>query len=162
MNQFRRSSAEEAIDPQAALQAARQVIRQAEAEGKKAAVAGGLAMQVFGFTRATSDVDVVASDSLSLTSRRFGPNKTCNRCSWRRTSESKGKGASQGRNGVRTIFSPNACALLPWLGPILGLASRPRPAYDSFCRNICTSEQTTPLGIRRLETARFVDQQTPF
>jgi hypothetical protein len=68
MNQFRRSSKEEAIDPQAALEVARQIIGKAEAEGKKAAVAGGLAMQIFGFTRATRDVDVVASDVLDLES----------------------------------------------------------------------------------------------
>ncbi|MFH0938592.1 MAG: hypothetical protein V1899_04825 [Planctomycetota bacterium] len=70
MNQFRRSSGEEAIDPQTALQAAKQIIGKAEAEGKKAAVAGGMAMQIFGFTRATKDVDVVASDSLALKSLR--------------------------------------------------------------------------------------------
>jgi hypothetical protein len=70
MNQFRRSSGEEAIDPQVALQAAGQVIGKAEAEGKRAAVAGGLAMQIFGFTRATKDVDVVASDYLALVSKR--------------------------------------------------------------------------------------------
>jgi len=70
MNQFRRSSGEEAIDPQAALQAARELVSRALSEGRKAAVAGGLAMQVFGFTRATKDVDVVASSELTLTPKR--------------------------------------------------------------------------------------------
>jgi hypothetical protein len=66
VNQFRRSSGEEAIDPQAALQVAKQVIAEAEAAGQRAALAGGMAMQLYGFTRATKDVDVVASDYLSL------------------------------------------------------------------------------------------------
>ena len=70
MDQYRRASVEEVIDPKAALQAAKQIIGMAEAEGKKAAVAGGMAMQMFGFTRATKDVDVVASDNLTLQSKR--------------------------------------------------------------------------------------------
>jgi hypothetical protein len=65
MDQFRRSDREQAIDPRLAREAARQVIAQAAAEGTPAAVAGGLAMQIFGFTRATKDVDIVAAAALA-------------------------------------------------------------------------------------------------
>lgn len=70
MKHFHRSSGEGAIDPESALKAAKQIISKAESEGKRAAVAGGLAMQIFGFTRATKDVDVIASDSLALPAKR--------------------------------------------------------------------------------------------
>ena len=70
MNQFSRSNGEKAISPEAALEAAMRVITMAEEEGKRAAVAGGLAMQIFGFTRATKDVDIVASEELELDPER--------------------------------------------------------------------------------------------
>jgi len=65
---FKRSSGDRAIDPELALRAAREMCERASREGKNAAIAGGLAMQVFGFTRATRDVDIVASDRLDLES----------------------------------------------------------------------------------------------
>ena len=68
MNSFRRSSGNEALAPEIALEAAKQIYQKAQKQGKKAAVAGGLAMQIFGFTRATKDVDLVASSLLNITS----------------------------------------------------------------------------------------------
>jgi hypothetical protein len=69
MKQFSRSNGDESINPKAALEAAKQAIAKAAEEGTQAAVAGGLAMQIFGFTRATQDVDIVASGALALESR---------------------------------------------------------------------------------------------
>lgn len=70
MNQFRRSSGDDAIDPQLALAVAKKVAAAAVAEGKRAAIAGGLAMQLYGFTRATKDIDVVASDTIGFTAEQ--------------------------------------------------------------------------------------------
>ncbi|MBN1516929.1 hypothetical protein JXA32_10220 [Candidatus Sumerlaeota bacterium] len=66
MDTFRRSSGDKAIDPALALKAAQQIYQKAAEEGKRAAMAGGLAMQLFGFTRATKDIDMIASDELDL------------------------------------------------------------------------------------------------
>ncbi len=77
MTPFKRSSEIQAIDPDLALKAARQMVGIAERHGTKAAIAGGLAMQIFGFTRATKDVDIVASAKLDLKSEeslQFGGN----------------------------------------------------------------------------------------
>lgn len=42
----------------------------AEAKGIVCALAGGIAMHIYGFTRATMDVDLIASDRLPLTSKK--------------------------------------------------------------------------------------------
>jgi hypothetical protein len=42
----------------------------AEANGIVCALAGGIAMHIYGFTRATTDVDLIASDRLPLTSKK--------------------------------------------------------------------------------------------
>jgi len=68
MNLFRKSSVDKAIDPVLALKAAKQIYLKAKTQGTKAAVAGGLAMQIYGFTRATKDIDVVASGLLDIVS----------------------------------------------------------------------------------------------
>jgi hypothetical protein len=70
VNQFRKSSRDHAIDPELAIKAAKMVCDIAQKSGKKAAIAGGLAMQIFGFTRATKDVDIVASAPIDLSSDR--------------------------------------------------------------------------------------------
>jgi len=51
----------EPISPQRALQVARQAVRWGKREGARVVVAGGLAMYLFGHTRNTCDVDVLAS-----------------------------------------------------------------------------------------------------
>ena len=66
MNRLRRSSEDHAIAPEAALKAAEKVWQEARRKGVAAAIAGGLAMQIYGFTRATRDVDMVASETLDL------------------------------------------------------------------------------------------------
>lgn len=52
------------------LEAARQVAAEAKAEGVEYALAGGMAMHIYGFTRATKDVDIVAADLLPLPASR--------------------------------------------------------------------------------------------
>jgi hypothetical protein len=42
----------------------------AEANGIVCALAGGIAMHIYGFTRATTDVDLIASDRLPLASKK--------------------------------------------------------------------------------------------
>lgn len=42
----------------------------AEANGIVCALAGGIAMHIYGFTRATTDVDLIASEKLPLTSKK--------------------------------------------------------------------------------------------
>ncbi len=65
---IRRNSASEAqsISTEDGLEAARRIAEVAEAEGVEFALAGGIAMHLYGFTRATTDVDLIASDMLDL------------------------------------------------------------------------------------------------
>ena len=69
---IRRNSAPEAqsISTEDGLAAARRIAEVAEAEGVEFALAGGIAMHLYGFTRATTDVDLIASDVLDLESVR--------------------------------------------------------------------------------------------
>ncbi|MGH9841596.1 MAG: hypothetical protein ACREEM_22825 [Blastocatellia bacterium] len=69
---IRRNSAPEAqsISTEDGLEAARRIAEVAEAEGVEFALAGGIAMHLYGFTRATTDVDLIASDVLDLESVR--------------------------------------------------------------------------------------------
>lgn len=69
---IRRNSAPEAqsISTEAGLAAARQIAKVAEKEGVDFALAGGIAMHLYGFTRATTDVDMIASDLLDLEAAR--------------------------------------------------------------------------------------------
>src|SRR5262249_14668932 len=53
-----------------ALQAAAVVIEQARKQGIEWAIAGGVAMQLYGFLRATQDVDLLASATLEIVSER--------------------------------------------------------------------------------------------
>jgi len=69
---IRRNSAPEAqsISTEDGLEAARRIAEVAEAEGVDFALAGGIAMHLYGFTRATTDVEMIASDALDLESVR--------------------------------------------------------------------------------------------
>lgn len=69
---IRRNSAPEAqsISTENGLEAARRIAEVAEAEGVDFALAGGIAMHFYGFTRATTDVDMIASEALDLDSVR--------------------------------------------------------------------------------------------
>ncbi len=65
---IKRNSAPEAqsISTEDGLEAARHIAEVAEKEGVDFALAGGIAMHLYGFTRATTDVDLIASDVLDL------------------------------------------------------------------------------------------------
>ncbi len=65
---IQRNSAPEAqsISTEVGLAAAREIAKVAEKEGVDFALAGGIAMHLYGFTRATTDVDMIASDLLDL------------------------------------------------------------------------------------------------
>jgi hypothetical protein len=69
---IQRNSAPEAqsISTEDGLMAAHRIAKIAESEGVNFALAGGIAMHLYGFTRATTDVDMIASDALSMDSVR--------------------------------------------------------------------------------------------
>ncbi|HMV49732.1 MAG TPA: hypothetical protein PKD31_18375, partial [Blastocatellia bacterium] len=69
---IRRNSAPEAqsISTEDELAAARQIAEVAKREGVDYALAGGIAMHLYGFTRATTDVDLIASATLDLKATR--------------------------------------------------------------------------------------------
>ncbi len=58
------------ISTEMGLQAAQVVIEQAQAAGIACALAGGIAMHLYGFTRATQDVDMLAAKLLDLPAQR--------------------------------------------------------------------------------------------
>lgn len=58
------------ISTELGLQAAQVVIEQAQAAGVACALAGGIAMHLYGFTRATQDVDMLAARLLDLPAQR--------------------------------------------------------------------------------------------
>lgn len=64
------SSAGRSITTEEGLEVAQRITEQANDEGIECALCGGLAMHLYGFTRATRDVDFVASDFLSLRAER--------------------------------------------------------------------------------------------
>jgi hypothetical protein len=66
----RRSSSKRTISTEMGLQAVEPLLEQAEAAGIKYALCGGIAMHLYGFSRATQDVDVIASKVLDLASQR--------------------------------------------------------------------------------------------
>lgn len=61
----------QSISTETALKAARKIIVIAEKENVSQALAGGIAMHLYGFTRATKDVDFVASQVLSVQVSRY-------------------------------------------------------------------------------------------
>ncbi len=58
------------ISTETALAAAKPLLKQAEEAGISYALCGGIAMHLYGFSRATQDVDVIASKVLDLASQR--------------------------------------------------------------------------------------------
>lgn len=54
------------ISTEEGLKAAEIIFEQADKEGVKCALAGGIAMHIFGYLRATQDVDMLASKALNL------------------------------------------------------------------------------------------------
>lgn len=68
LERLRRQSAPESqsISTQQGLDAVAIIAAQAQAQGVAYALAGGLALHLYGFTRATKDVDLVASELLNL------------------------------------------------------------------------------------------------
>lgn len=69
---IRRNSAPEAqsISTEDGLAAARQIAEVAKREGVDYALVGGIAMHLYGFTRATTDVNLIASATLDLKATR--------------------------------------------------------------------------------------------
>lgn len=69
---IKRNSAPEAqsISTEEGLAAARSIAQVATAAGVDCALAGGIAMHLYGFTRATTDVDLIASEVLNLEATR--------------------------------------------------------------------------------------------
>lgn len=63
---FKAALARQQVETDEGLQAAEIVFKQATQEGVECAIAGGIAMHLFGYHRATEDVDLLASKSLSL------------------------------------------------------------------------------------------------
>ncbi len=61
----------QSISTETALEAARKIIEIADKENVSWALAGGIAMHLYGFTRATKDVDFVASHILSTPASRY-------------------------------------------------------------------------------------------
>ena len=62
------SSLEDSISTAVGVQAAEQIKQTADETRIGIALAGGIAMHVYGFTRATTDVDMLAESVLPLTS----------------------------------------------------------------------------------------------
>src|SRR5690349_12739239 len=62
------SSVKASIPTEIAIEAAERVSEIANDIGVKCALAGGIAMHIYGFTRATTDVDIVAQAALPLES----------------------------------------------------------------------------------------------
>lgn len=64
------SAQRQSITTEQGLEAAALVARQAEALGIRCALMGGIALHLYGFTRATTDVDMVATAELPLPAER--------------------------------------------------------------------------------------------
>jgi hypothetical protein len=64
------SSEGSSISTETGLEAARQIAQIAKGAKVKWALAGGLAMHLYGFTRATKDVDMIAAEPLLLEAKR--------------------------------------------------------------------------------------------
>jgi hypothetical protein len=64
--QYRTSSATQSISTEEGLIAANEIVKEARKQKIECALCGGLAMHVYGFTRATVDVDFIAAERLPL------------------------------------------------------------------------------------------------
>jgi hypothetical protein len=69
-SRYKSSSAKQSISTDEGLDIASKVVRRAEENNVKCALCGGLAMHVYGFTRATVDVDFIAAAKLTLPATR--------------------------------------------------------------------------------------------
>lgn len=67
---FRAALARQEVRTSEGLEAAAIIARQAEKEGIACALAGGIAMHIYGYQRATEDVDLLASKTLGLPSEQ--------------------------------------------------------------------------------------------
>jgi hypothetical protein len=65
---FKTALARQQVKTSEGLEAAEIIFNQAEKEGVECAIAGGIAMHLYGYSRATEDVDLLASKPLSLPS----------------------------------------------------------------------------------------------
>lgn len=68
INRYRNALAKRDLTTQEGLQAATIIARQAQEEGIACALAGGVAMHIYGYVRATQDVDLLASQTVALPS----------------------------------------------------------------------------------------------
>lgn len=64
--QYRASSATQSISTEEGLIVANEIVKEARKQKIECALCGGLAMHVYGFTRATVDVDFIAAERLPL------------------------------------------------------------------------------------------------
>lgn len=69
-SRYQSSPAKQSISTEEGLDVANEVVNKAEENNVKCALCGGLAMHVYGFTRATVDVDFIASAKLPLPATR--------------------------------------------------------------------------------------------
>jgi|SRR5215470_9713245 len=69
IKRYKSAIAKRDLTTEEGLKAAAIISAQAEREGVECALAGGIAMHIFGFLRATQDVDMIASGKLNLPSR---------------------------------------------------------------------------------------------
>jgi len=69
INRYKSAIAKRDLTTEEGLKAAAIISAQAEKEGVECALAGGIAMHIFGFLRATQDVDMIASGKLNLPSQ---------------------------------------------------------------------------------------------
>jgi hypothetical protein len=67
---YKSSPTKQSISTEEGLDVASRVVRKAEENNVKCALCGGLAMHVYGFTRATVDVDFIAASKLPLPAAR--------------------------------------------------------------------------------------------
>jgi hypothetical protein len=68
INRYKSAIAKRDLTTEEGLKAAAIISEQAEKEGVECALAGGIAMHIFGYLRATQDVDMLASGTLALPS----------------------------------------------------------------------------------------------
>lgn len=68
ISRYKSAIAKRDLTTEEGLKAAAIISEQAEKEGVECALAGGIAMHIFGYLRATEDVDMLASDTLDLPS----------------------------------------------------------------------------------------------
>jgi hypothetical protein len=66
INRYKSAIAKRDLTTEDGLKAAAIISAQAEKEGVECALAGGIAMHIFGYIRATQDVDMIASGKLNL------------------------------------------------------------------------------------------------